>query len=167
MRTSNKPGFLILSVCIAFVIISCGDIPMSEYQPKNQDEREIVSLLMKHQDAKNHFDIDKLLPLLHNEGKFSFECGRMISKRQLKTELPGFWADIKSGNTAIIPIVHECINGDYFKTGELNNPKIVIHSETARAAVLFTNGVCRIEQYFSLVRENHKWLINRTEWGDH
>lgn len=89
----------------------------------------------------------------------------MVTKVVLEEELPDFWADIQSGNAAVFPIVHECINGDYYKSGELNNPQIEINNNTTEVTVLFTKGVCRVELYFSMLYENDRWLITRTEWG--
>jgi hypothetical protein len=83
-----------------------------------------------------------------------------------KPSLPGFWAELKTGNSAVIPLVHECINGDYFHTGRLNNPRIAIHGDEAQATVLFTKGVCRILLYVTMRREDDRWLITRTEWGE-
>ena len=80
--------------------------------------------------------------------------------------LPGFWTVLRSGDTAVIPLVHECINGDYYESGAFNNPEIEVNDETAYAKVLFTNGVCRVLLNFSMCRENDRWLITRTEWGE-
>ena len=165
MKTNKTICLSYLLIIFALVISSCCDSSISEYKPKNRDEKEIISLLIKYQDAKNNIDIEQLLSFLHDQGEFTFQCGRMVSKSVLREELPSFWADIQSGNAAVFPIVHECINGDYYKSGELNNPLIVINNDTAEATVLFTNGVCRVLLYFSLLRENDRWLIIRTEWG--
>ena len=62
-------------------------------------------------------------------------------------------------------MVHECINGDYYKSGRLNNPQIEINGNKAEATVLFAKGLSRVLQYFSLLRENNRWLITRAEWG--
>jgi hypothetical protein len=156
----------------AFLIIftfsmMCGcDLPLEKYEPGSQDEHEIVSVLIGYQEARNRFDLERLLPLLHEKGEYSFQCGMMVSKSKLKKMLPGFWAEITSGNSAIIPLVHECINGDYYHTGKLNNPRIEIDNDKASATVLFTKGVCRVPLYVALCRENDRWLITRTEWGD-
>ena len=64
-------------------------------------------------------------------------------------------------------MVHECINGDSYKSGKLNNPHIeIINGSRAVAKVLFTKGFSRLLQYFSLRRENGRWLITYTEWGN-
>lgn len=155
--------FLLL---IAVIISSCCDTSITNYKPKNQDERKIISLLIRYHDAKNHFDIEKLLSCLDDQGEFSFECGLMVSKAKLVELLPVFWAELKSGNPAVIPLVHECINGNYYSSGELNNAKIEIKNDKAEVTVLFTKGVCRVPFYLSMNQRNDQWLINRTEWGD-
>ncbi|MFH1981496.1 MAG: hypothetical protein ABIL58_06615 [Pseudomonadota bacterium] len=150
---------------LVLIISSCGDVSIGNYNPDKPDEKEIIALLIQYQDAKNHFDLERLLSCLHDNGAFSFECGLMVSKERLKNELPGFWAGIRSGDPSAIPMVHECINGDYYKSGALNNPQVLIDGDTATATVLFTKGISRVEQFFSLIRENDQWLITRTEWG--
>ena len=156
----------VLVIIIPVLLYTGCDTSIAKYAPQNQAEREILSLLMEYKEAKYSFEIDKLLPLLHDRGEFTFQCGQMVTKTELKEMLPGFWATLRSGDTAIIPLVHECINGDYYESGEFNNPVIEIRDNTARANVLFTHGVCRVMLYFTLCRENDRWLITRTEWGE-
>jgi len=144
----------------------CGcDTPIDKYEPRGRDEKEILSVLIRYQNAKNRFDIDQLLSFLHENGKFSFQCGKVVSKEELKELLPGFWNEIKAGNAAVFPITHECVNGDYYKSGTLNNIKIEIGVDKAEVIVLFRKGFSRVLQYFSMVRENDIWLVIRTEWG--
>ena len=157
------PGFLIF---LPLLIACCCDTPIALYEPRSPDEKEIVTVLAQYQDAKNRFDLERLLPLLHEKGEFTFQCGMMVSKERLKELLPGFWAELKSGNSAVIPLVHECINGDYYTSGRLNNPHILIHNDKAVATVLFTKGVCRALLYVTLRRQEETWLISRTQWGE-
>jgi len=152
-------------ILVLLMVCSC-DAPIAQYEPISPDEKEIVSVLIQYQDARNRFDLQRLLPLLHEKGEFTFQCGMMVSKRKLKEKLPGFWAELQSGDSAVIPLVHECINGDYYHTGRLNNPQIDIHEDKALATVLFTKGVCRVLFYVAMRRENDRWLITRTEWGE-
>jgi hypothetical protein len=167
---SSIGRLITLSACFFFIVLfacSCSDSPIEAYACKNTDEEQIISILIQYQEAKNHGDVRKLLSVLDDGGLFTFQCGRMVTKAVLKKEFPGFWADVKSGNPVVFPLVHECVNGDYFTTGRLNNPLIEIGDGTAKATVLFTKGVCRIELYFSMLNENDRWLITRTEWGHH
>ena len=166
MKTKENICLVVFLLILAFVFVSCGDSSLVEYKPKSQEESEIISLLIEYKEAKYQFEIEKLLPLLHDRGEFTFQCGQMVSKARLKEMLPEFWAKLRSGDTAIIPLVHECINGDYYESGAFNNPEIEVNDDTALANVLFTNGVCRVRLYFSMRRENDRWLITRTEWGE-
>lgn len=164
--TINKNLSLFYFIITIVSAVSSGcDSPVAKYEPQNQDEREIIAVVIQYQDSRNHFDIEKLLSLLHNNGQFTFECGRMVSKSVIKEELPILWSELKSGNSAVIPLVHECINGDYHKSGELNNPQIAINDDKAKVTVMFTKGFTRLLLYFSMLRENDRWLITRTEWG--
>jgi len=92
---------------IIWIVSSC-DAFISEYVPENRDEREIISILIQYQDAKNQFDIEKLLSFLHDKGEFSFACGIMISKTELKEVLPVFWTRMRSEKLAVVPMAHEC-----------------------------------------------------------
>ncbi len=166
MKTCFDKIPLCLLTLIAIVISSCCDISITKYEPKNQDEKEIISVLVQYQDAKSRFDLEKMLSYLDDHGEFSFECGLMVSKTRLKELLPGFWSEIRSGNSAVIPLVHECINGNYYKEGHLNNIQIEINDDKAEVEALFTKGVCRVPFYLSMHRGNDQWLITRTEWGD-
>ena len=164
---SHKRMNLIYSLILTAVAVFSGcDRSISEYRAGNEAEREIISVLTQYQDAKNQFDMEKLLFLLHDKGKFSFACGMMVSKSELKKVLPVFWAEMTSEKLGIVPMAHECLNGDYYKSGELKNPEIRIHNDTAKATVRFTKRFSSsLLLYFSMVRENDRWLITRTEWG--
>ena len=152
-------------IIFAFIFFCRCDSPIEKYASRNEDEKEIISVLIRYQNAKNRFDLKRLLSLLHENGEFSFQCGLMVSKAKLAKMLPEFWTGIKSGDASVFPMVHECINGDYYKSGRLNNPQIEINGNKAEATVLFAKGLSRVLQYFSLLRENNRWLITRAEWG--
>jgi hypothetical protein len=143
-------------------IIYCCDAPIEQYESRSPAEKEIISLLVHFQNARNRFDLQCLLPLLHDKGEFTFQCGIMVSKNRLEEMLPSFWAELKWGNTAVIPLVHECINGDYYTTGTLHNPQITIHNDETRTTVLFAKGVCRVTLYVNMRREEDRWRIIRT-----
>ena len=166
LKRSGRNVLRCLLLWLSFLITSSCDAPIEQYEPRSPDEKEIIAVLIQYQDAKNRFDLGRLMPLLDDKGEFSFQCGMMVSKARLKEMLPGFWAELKSGNSAVIPLVHECINGDYYHTGKLNNPRIQIHDDTALATVLFAKGVCRVLLHVAMRRADGRWLITRTEWGE-
>jgi len=165
MKMFRSRRFSYFCMALPLWLMSCCDAPLEQYTPRNSDEKQILAVLVQYQDAKNRLDLGSLLPLLDEKGEFTFQCGMMVSKARLEAMLPAFWAELKSGNTAVIPLVHECINGDYYTTGRLNNLGIAIHDDQARATVLFTKGVCRVMFYVTMRRAGAGWLITRTEWG--
>ena len=165
MKTIAFRILLSLSAFVAPALFSACDAPISEYAPGGPDEKEILSVVMQYQEAKNHFDIDRLLSFLHNGGTFTFKCGMMVSKAKLGKDLPVLWAALQEGDSSVIPLVHECINGDCYKTGALYNPKVVIDGDKAEVTVLYKKSVCKVLEYFTMCRENGRWLITKTEWG--
>ncbi|RLC04363.1 MAG: hypothetical protein DRI57_28345, partial [Deltaproteobacteria bacterium] len=132
LRCNSK--FFSVTLMILMSAFSCSeDTSLTEYVPENQDEREIRSLLIQYQDAKNRSDLEQFLACLHDQGRYSFRGGAMISKGRLKKLFPGFWAELKSGNPAIYPITHECVTGDHFLSGRLMNPQITVSGNTAKS----------------------------------
>ncbi len=163
LRCNSK--FFSVTLMILMSAFSCSeDTSLTEYVPENQDEREIRSLLIQYQDAKNRSDLEQFLACLHDQGRYSFRGGAMISKGRLKKLFPGFWAELKSGNPAIYPITHECVTGDHFLSGRLMNPQITVSGNTAKITMRFTSGWWSQRHYVSMLRDNGRWLINRLDW---
>lgn len=155
---------LLLLTIVSGLLSGC-DHSIKTYEAGNPHEREIIAVLVRYQNARNRFDLETLLSLLDDDGVFTFGCGQMVSKNDLKSLLPALWAELRANNHAVIPIVHECINGDYLKSGQLYNPEIRIDGNMAETSVLFARNFCRLPLYVSLHRQNQHWLITRTEWG--
>ena len=151
--------FLIFSLTVA-----CSGTPLAEYQTRNRDEEEIKAVLLAYLDAKRQFDIERYLAYLHNQGHFHFECGKILSKTELGQLLPGFWADMRSGNPTFFPINRECITGDYFDSGRYVNPRMDVARDRAAVTLTFTVGWWRLNHYVLLVREKGEWVINRLDW---
>jgi hypothetical protein len=105
----------VLLIPVSFGMVACfSRTPLAEYASRNRAEAEIKAVLLEYLAAKRQFDIERYLAGLHAGGRFHFECGRILSKAELGRVLPGFWADMRSGNPAFYPINRECITGDYF-----------------------------------------------------
>ncbi len=163
----HKSKLLFATLMILTLAFSCSeDILLEQYVPQNQREREIRSLLIRYQDAKNRFDLEQFIACLHDQGLYSFRSGAMISKEKLKELLPDFWAALKAGNSEIYPITHECFTGDHFLSGQLMNPKIAIRGDTAKVTTMYTSGWWRQPHYISLVRDNGRWLIKHLDWKE-
>lgn len=149
---------------IFMLAFSCSNTSLKEYASENQQETEIVKILIQYQDAKNNFDLEKYLACLHNQGKYYFGGGQMVSKEELKKLLPNFWTRLQSGDRTFYPMSRESLNGNYFQSGEFINPQIVITQDTADVTVTFTKDGWRLKHYISMVRENNQWLIKRLDW---
>ncbi|MCG8633951.1 MAG: nuclear transport factor 2 family protein [Desulfobacterales bacterium] len=160
-----KTSITILFAAASILFNGC-DQPISEYSPAGPDEKEIISVLTRYQDAKNRHDLERVLSFLHDNGDYTFGCGIRVSKAELKSALPGFWAEMNSEKLAVVPLSHECLNGDYYRHGEFKNLELKVSKDTAKARVMFTQKFSSsLLLYFSLARENDQWLITRTEWG--
>jgi len=144
--------------------ISCSGPSLEEYLPKNQEEKNIISLLIQYQGAKINCDLDQFLACLHEKGDFHFGIGFMLSKKELKESLPSFWAGLKSGSREFYPMNREMITGNYILTGRFFNPQIVINQESAEVIMTFMKWGWRLRHYISMIKENDQWLITRLDW---
>lgn len=145
---------------------SCSDTPLGEYVCKNREEREILALLIEHQDARNSFDIVRYLATLHDQGQYHFACNVMVSKEVLKTSLPDFWASLRAGELQISPMCRENMTGNYFLSGNLYNPRIEIERDAAKVTLTYSSWGFRLIRYIHVRRDDERWLINRLDWGN-
>ena len=146
---------LIITTC------ACGEISLSEYPPETRAEKEIIAVIGQYWDAKREQNLDRLMACLHDQGQYNFECRQMVSKPKLKASLPEFWQRLQSGGRLAFPMTHECLNGDYLPSAELTDPKISVNGNIAQARVYYTSMIYKRRCYFSLLKENGTWLINR------
>ena len=152
---------LIRAVILLAALTACGP-PHTQ----NPDENDIWAVLTQFQAAKNNRDLHALLPLLHPGGEFSFACGVRVSKTELARKLPGFWAELDRRKLGLVPLSHECLNGDYYPSGQLKDPVIAISGNEAMARVWFTKRLwSSLLLFVSLEKEAAGWRITRTEWG--
>jgi hypothetical protein len=166
MSDCSRPEHLLI-IGIAIFFFSCSNSTLSEYVPKSDEEKRIVEVLIRYETAKISFDIEGLLSCLHEEGEYSLACRNVVSKSELKESLPRFWERLRSNDPLLFPIVHECVNGDYFEGGELVNPEIRIVEDNASVALRYVNIVYSLRYYIGLKKENGHWLIDRLKWEDY
>lgn len=161
------PPWVTFFLPVLSMIFWCGcGTQISDIQARNQTEREILSLLTVYQEAKNDRDMENLMVLLHPAGEFSYACGIMVSKAELAEMLPAFWAKLDNELLKTVPMAHECLNGDYYTTGILRDPEIIVSGNRANVKVWFTRPLwSSLLQFFNLVREEGNWRITRTWWG--
>lgn len=139
--------------------------PLAEYKPRNQSEQQIKAVLLEYLAAKQQFDIERYLACLHAEGRYHFECGRILSKADIGHLLPEFWAHMRSGDPSFYPMNRECITGDYFDHGQYVDPRFEIDGLRANVTLRFTVGWWGLEHYVELVKEKERWVINRLGWA--
>ena len=148
---------IIFFACI--LLTSCTKVSLNEYLSKNQEEREINSLLIRYQEAKNSSNIEQFLSLLHEQGQYSF-LDLKVSKDALKKMLSVSWAKLVAGEAPTYFINHEGMTGDYFRNWKLYNPKITIGNNTAIATVMVQfNWWWGLRHSIRLVQENGRWVI--------
>ena len=143
---------------------SCSRSPLTEHVPKNPEEKKIIDLLIRYQDAKINCNLERFMACLHEQGLYQLAGGSLISKNELKGRLPLFWAGLQSGSPAIYPINREMITGDYFRTGRFYDSQIVINGDTAHATVTFVKWGWHLDHYITMRREKDGWLILRLDW---
>lgn len=160
----RRKKIICLSLMILYLNLSCSGPSLTEYVPKNEEEKEIIYLLIQYQDAKINCDLDQFLACLHEKGNFHFGRGFMLSKMELKESLPPFWAGLRSGSREFYPMNREMITGNYILTGRFFNPQIVINQESAEAIMTFMKWGWRLRHYISMIKQNDQWLITRLDW---
>ena len=157
-----KIGFIIFLVFI--IITSCSNVSLKEYISKNQEEREIISLLIQYEEAKNRSDAEQFLSLLHGQGHYSFLDSK-VSKDLLKKMLPKYWAKLETGEAPTFVINHEQITGDYFRTWSFDNPQITLSKNTATVTVMVKfNWWWGLRHHIRLIQDNGRWVINYSDW---
>ncbi len=170
-RPAMKGGHItrLAATCIGLwalmlTAMSCADTPLTDYVPENEAERGILARLIQYQESKIACDVGRYLDCFHEKGRFQFGRGTMVSKRELEKRLPGFWTELMSGNPTFYPMNREMVTGDYIRTGQFINPRIVVRQNTADIELTFTKFGWRLRQFMTMVREKEQWVIHRSAW---
>jgi len=128
--------FFTLSLFLIF--ISC-DTPLTEYKPKNEDEKQIVDLLQKYTDARNNEDGIGWQATFHDDGKLIVGTGTEHTKDQIAKLAPEMVTTY--GKLAI------------------TNPNIKINGDKAQVSMNTWLGKAKWEAVYNLVKEDGNWLI--------
>jgi hypothetical protein len=128
--------FLTLSL---FLIFNSCDTPLTEYKPKNEDEKKIVETLQTFTDARNSVDLKVIRSTFHDEGIYYKGMGGELKASDIETADPEIWT--RSG---------------VFK---ITDPDIKINGEEALVSVNTWFGKGRFQAAFTMVKENGNWLI--------
>jgi hypothetical protein len=131
-----------------FTSISCGT-PVSEYEPKNQAEQEIKTVLIEYQDCRNKHDLDGLLALFRGNAKIMQGHGgkyKYVTKKQARETYPEMFKS--------------------FPTIKITNPKMEVTENKAVVNFKFTANGVKLKGTQYLVKENDRWLIIKYTYED-
>jgi hypothetical protein len=132
---------LLISLALSTLLLfnSC-DSSIEKYNPTNDNEKEIISLLNTYCDARNSANLKKLQSIFHDDGVYISGDGGQFTKEKILETNPKDWLDHKV---------------------ELYNPEIKINGNKAQVITLakYFSGTYKVTQYFDLVNDNNQWLI--------
>ncbi len=144
--------------------VACSGTSLKAYPVKSQAEKAIIAVLTRYEAAKNRFDIEGYLAVLHPAGRYMLGGDAMVSKKRLAEHLPVFWEKLRSYDPNFFPITRESVNGNFFESGWFVNPKIRIAGDTAHVTMTFSKGFWHLDHLVSLRREEGRWWIDRLDW---
>ena len=139
-----KRALLIGFIISAFLLFNSCDTPLNDYQPKSEDEKQIIVLLNTYLEANNSGDLINLQKTFHDNGIYKSVRGGQVTKSQI-TETQPEWFTI-AGKI------------------ELLNSEIEINSKDATVLVTEKHGThYKTAGLYTLVKENGHWLIMKRE----
>ena len=131
--------FYICFILAGFLIFNSCDSSISEYVPKNDDEKNVIKLLNSYRDARNNGDINKIQSLFHDNGTYLDLNGQKLTKKEIAKSDPEFW--IRYGKIKLL------------------SPEINIKDHKATVSLKNSIGVDYVPQVFTLIKENGNWII--------
>jgi hypothetical protein len=139
-----KRAFLIGFIISALLLFNSCDTPLNDYQPKSEDEKQIIVLLNTYLDARNNGDLNRLQSAFHDNGIYISSDGIKVPKAEIVKTESEWWV----GGGRI----------------ELLNPEIEINSKDATVLVTEKHGThYKTAGLYTLVKENGHWLIMKRE----
>ena len=117
---------------------------MNKYNPKNEDEKNIIAFLNEHVDARNNAGLARLQATFHDDGIYISGAGGQFPKEKIIESNPQDWLDNRV---------------------ELYNPDININGDEAKVTMTakYFNGTFKTTHIYTLVKENNNWLIMKVE----
>ena len=135
----TKALLISLAFSTLLIVNSC-DSSIEKYNPKNEDEKQIVSLLITFCDACNSGDLTKLQSIFHDYGVFNSVRGGKVTKSKMTEKNPEWFT----------------ISGKI----KLKNPKFTMGDNDATVTVQGKHGTHYTTGHrFTLIKENDRWLI--------
>jgi hypothetical protein len=139
-----KRALLIGIIISALFLFNSCDIPLNEYKPKSDDEKQIIALLNTYADARNKGDLNLLQSTFQDNGVYISNDGIKVPKAEIVKTESEWW-----------------VSGGKF---ELLNPEIKINSKDATVLATEKHGThFKTAGLYTLVKENGNWLIMKRE----
>jgi hypothetical protein len=139
-----KRAFLIEFIISALLLFNSCDIPMNDYQPKSEDEKQIIVLLNTYLDARNKGDLNRLQSTFQDNGVYISNDGIKVPKAEIVKTESEWW--VRAGKV------------------DLLNPEIEIDSKDATVLATEKHGThYKTAGLYTLVKENGNWLIMKRE----
>jgi len=132
------------TIFIFFLFLSACGTPLHDYNPKNENEKEIKNLLIQFAEYRNNYDVNNIADCLANNCVISF-YGRNLTKTSFASRMKR--SDLES-------------RGKF----KFTNPKFKIVDEIAQVSIDFRQGITGFAVNFKLIRENSEWKIS--EWTE-
>ena len=138
-------GFNIFHVeYLSYPLVNSCDTPLNDYQPKSEDEKQIIVLLNTYLDARNEGDLSRLQSTFHDNGVYISNDGIKVPKAEIVKTESEWWV---SGGKV-----------------ELLNPEIKIKGKDATVLATEKHGThFKTAGLYTLVKENVNWLIVKRE----
>ena len=137
----RKSSYFSLVLAVFLLFISC-DTPLSKYEPKNDDEENILKVLNTHVDARNNGDTKILASLFQDNGVMTYISVK-YTKSKIANSDPKLWSQYKIAlyDTEIV----------------INNKEATVKT-VLKAKMGFDKW--RIPTTFTLTNDGNKWLIS-------
>ena len=131
--------FVFLTLPMFFLLSSC-DTPISKYETKNEDEKQIIALLENYLDARNSGDMSRLQSTFHEDGVYLSNDGIEVPRSKITEMDPEWW--VQGGKLKLL------------------NPEIKLNGSEAEVLVKTKHGThYQITNYYTLTKVDNQWFI--------
>jgi len=138
----NKVKCSFFLVIIGMIALACSSgTRLQDYEPKNEQEKEIKIVLVDFAKARNDYDVQKMVTYLSEDAKIGFLDRRIFSKSDFASTFKA--SDLESW-------------GKY----DLFNPEIKINDNFAEVKMYFKESLLNTGVFrFKMNRQNSRWMI--------
>lgn len=132
------------AIFLIFILSACGT-PIDDYNPKNEKEKEIKSLLVQFAEYRNNYDVNNMASCLADNCIINYYGGSLTKA--------SFVARMKRSDLESM--------GKF----KFTDPKFNIVDEIAQVSISFRQGLTVFTVNFKMIRENSGWKISK--WDEH